>query len=154
MKWEIFHRTRYDYLSPVRDSVNSICLQPMLIPEQTVDSFILKILPASRLTHSIDLFSNQISRFEISEPHSYLVIEAQSCVSTHPPAPLPVAEKLCPFEVMQAEKNLELWADYLPASRFVGLSPEAWKLALDATHGLDDAWLAVLALMECLFAGF
>src|ERR1700722_19023201 len=135
MKWEIFHRTRYQFLSPVRDSFNNICLQPMHVPEQTVESFILKILPASRLTHSSDLFSNLISRFEISEPHSYLVIEAQSCVSTHPPAPLPAADKLCPFEVMQAEKNLELWADYLPASRFVAVSSEAWKLAVDATHG-------------------
>ena len=28
------------------------------------------------------------------------------------------------------------------------LSPEAWKLALDATAGLDDAWLAALTLMK------
>lgn len=148
MKWEIFHSTRYDYLSPVRDSVNNICLQPMLTPEQTVESFILKVLPASRLTHSHDLFSNRISRFEISEPHSYLVIEAQSHVSTHPHALLPAAEKVCPFEEMRTGPNIESWSDYLQASRFVGLSSEAWKLAVDATHGLDDAWLAVLALME------
>ena len=57
MKWDIFHSTRYEYESAVRDSVNSICLQPMDIPEQTVDSFILKVLPASRLTHFQDLVS-------------------------------------------------------------------------------------------------
>ena len=147
MKWEIFHRTRYDYASAVRDSVNSICLQPMLVADQTVESFILKVLPASRLTHSIDLYSNRVSRFEITEPHLYLVIEAQSLVITHPPAPLPATEELCLFEVMHTEENLELWADFLPASRFVAVSPEAWKLAVDATHGLQDAWLAVLALM-------
>ena len=33
MKWDIFHSTRYEYESAVRDSVNSICLQPMDIPE-------------------------------------------------------------------------------------------------------------------------
>jgi len=77
MKWEIFHSTRYDYFSAVRDSINSICLQPMPVPEQTVELFILKVLPASRLTHSHDLFSNRISRFEINEPHSSLLIEAQ-----------------------------------------------------------------------------
>jgi transglutaminase-like putative cysteine protease len=148
MKWEIFHSTRYDYASAVRDSVNDVCLQPMPIPEQTVESFILKVLPASRLTHSRDFFSNRISRFEICEPHSYLLIEAQSRVSTHPPAPLSAAEKLCSFEEMRAVPNLEYCFDYLQASRFVELSPEAWKLAVDATHGLDDAWLAVLALMN------
>jgi len=56
MKWEIFHSTRYDYESAVRDSVNNVCLQPMPIPEQTVELFILKVLPASRLTHSMIYF--------------------------------------------------------------------------------------------------
>jgi len=151
MKWEIYHSTRYDYESAVRDSVNDICLQPMPIPEQTVDLFILKVLPASRLTHSHDLFSNTISHFEITEPHSSLLIEAQSRVSTHPPAPLPAAEKLCSFAEIQAVPNIEAWFSFLQASRFVGLSQEAWKLALDATQGLDDAWLAALALMDFVF---
>jgi len=128
-----------------------VCLQPMPVAEQTIDLFMLKVLPASRLTHSIDLFSNQISHFEIAEPHSRLLVEAQSRVNTHPPAPLPVAEKLCPFEEMLAAANVESWFNYLQTSRFVELSPEAWKLALDATHGLDDAWLAVLALMKFVF---
>ena len=151
MKWDIFHSTRYEYVSAVRDSVNNICLQPMPIPEQTVESFILKVLPASRLTHSHDLFSNRVSRFEITEPHNSLVIEAQSRVHTHPPAPLPATEKLCSFAAIQTVPNIENWHDYLQSSRFVGLSPEAWRLALDATHGQDDAWLAVLALMEFVF---
>ena len=151
MKWEIFHSTRYDYLSAVRDNVNNVCLQPMPIPEQTVELFILKVLPASQLTHSHDLFSNRISRFEIIEPHRYLLIEAQSRVTTHPPVPLPASEKLCSFAEIQTVPNIESWFDFLQASRFVGLSPEAWKLALDATQGLDDAWLAALALMDFVF---
>jgi transglutaminase-like putative cysteine protease len=151
MKWDIFHSTRYEYFSAVRDSVNSICLQPMPVPEQTVESFILKVLPASRLTHSHDLFSNRISRFEITEPHTYLLIEAQSRVETHPLPSLPAGQLCCSFEEIQKVPNMENWRDYLQASRFVSLSPEAWKLALDATHGLDDAWLASLALMEFIF---
>jgi len=151
MKWEIIHSTCYDYASAVSDSVNNVCLQPMPVPEQTVELFLLKVLPASRLTHSIDLFSNQISHFEITEPHNRLLVEAQSRVSTHPPAPLPVTEKLCPFTEMLAVSNVETWFSYLQTSRFVELSPEAWKLAVDATHGQDDAWLAVLALMDFVF---
>ena len=147
MKWEIFHSTRYEYESPVRDSINNICLQPMPIPEQTVESFLLKVLPAARLTHFKDFYSNWVNHFEIIEPHSYLMIEAQSRVVTHPPAPLS-AEKLCSFEKMKEAPNIERCFDYLQASRFVELSPEAWKLALDATDGVDDAWLAALALMR------
>jgi transglutaminase-like putative cysteine protease len=147
MKYDILHRTRYAYTSPVRDSFNDVRLQPMPIPEQTVESFLLKVLPAARLTHFTDFYSNWVNHFEIVEPHSYLVIEAQSRVITHPPAPLP-AEKFCSFDKMKEAPNIERCFDYLQASRFVELSPDAWKLALDATDGIDDAWLAVLALMK------
>ena len=49
---------------------------------------------------------------------------------------------------MKEAPNIERCFDYLQGSRFVELSPEAWKLALDATDGVDDAWLSVLALMK------
>jgi transglutaminase-like putative cysteine protease len=147
MKYDILHRTRYTYASPVRDSFNDVRLQPMPIPEQTVESFLLKVLPAARLTHFTDFYSNWVNHFEIIESHNYLMIEAQSRVVTRPSAPLP-AEKLCSFEKMKEAPNIERCFDYLQASRFVELSPEAWKLALDATDGVDDAWLAALALMK------
>src|ERR1017187_2306036 len=104
MKWEILHRTRYTYATPVRDSFNYVRLQPMPIPEQTVESFLLKVLPAARLTHSKDLYSNWIHHFDIVEPHSSLLIEANSIVITKPPAPLP-DEPLCSFEQMCAAPN-------------------------------------------------
>jgi transglutaminase-like putative cysteine protease len=150
MKYDILHRTRYNYISPVRDSFNDVRLQPMPIPEQTVESFLLKVLPAARLTHFKDFYSNWVNHFEIPEPHSYLVIEAQSRVSTHPPAPLPT-EKLCSFELMRGAPSVERCFDYLQSSRFVELTPEAWKLALDAIDGTDDAWLAVLAMMRFVY---
>ena len=118
MKYDILHRTRYAYSSPVRDSFNDVRLQPMPIPGQTVESFLLKVLPAARLTHFTDFYSNWVNHFEIVEPHSYLMIEAQSRVNTHPPAPLP-EEKLCPFEKMKEAPNIERCFDYLQSSRFV-----------------------------------
>ncbi len=147
MKYDVLHRTRYIYASPVRDSFNDVRLQPMPVPGQAVESFLLKVLPATRLTHFKDFYSNWIHHFEIIEPHGSLTIEAQSRVVTNPPAPLP-AERLCSFARMKEAPNVERCFDYLQASRFVELSPEAWKLALDATDGIDDAWLAILALMK------
>jgi transglutaminase-like putative cysteine protease len=76
------------------------------------------------------------------------VIDAHSRVRTHPPAPLPAGEKLCSFETMRAAPNIERCFDYLQASRFVELSAETWKLAVDATLAMDDAWQAMLALMQ------
>jgi transglutaminase-like putative cysteine protease len=128
MKWEIFHSTRYEYVSAVRDSVNDVCLQPMPIPEQTVESFILKVLPASRLTHSHDLFFNRISRFEITEPHSSLLIEAQSRVSTHPPAPLLASEKLCSFAEIKTVPNTEFFLIICNIADLWGFRPKRGSL--------------------------
>jgi transglutaminase-like putative cysteine protease len=147
MRFEILHRTRYTYATPVRDSFNDVRLQPMPIPEQTVESYLLRVLPAARLTHFKDFYSNWIQHFEIIEPHSYLSIEASSRVVTNPPATLPDAPH-CSFDKMREAPNIERCFDYLLESRFVELSPEAWKLALDATAGMEDAWQAALALMR------
>jgi transglutaminase-like putative cysteine protease len=147
MKWSILHRTRYAYATPVRDSFNDVRLQPMPIPEQTVESFLLKVLPAARLTHSTDFYSNWIHHFEIAEPHSHLSIEASSVVITRPPAPLPDVA-LCSFEKIHEAPNIERCFDYLRESRFVEISPASWKLALDATADVNDAWQAALALMR------
>jgi transglutaminase-like putative cysteine protease len=147
MKLAILHRTRYTYATPVRDSFNDVRLQPMPIPEQSVESFLLKVLPAARLTHFKDFYSNWVQHFEIIEPHSNLLIEANSVIVTHPPTPLP-NDKLCSFEKMKAAPNIERCFEYLLESRFVELSPDAWKLALDATAETDDAWQATLALMK------
>ena len=147
MKWEIFHRTRYTYSTPVRDSFNDVRLQPMPIPEQTVDSFLLRVLPAARLTHFKDFYSNWVNHFEIVEPHNYLMIEASSRVTTHPPAPLP-DEPLCSFDQLRDAPNVDRCFDYLLECRFVEVTTDAWKLAVDATIGITDAWQAALALMR------
>ena len=147
MRYDIFHRTRYTYATPVRDSFNDVRLQPLPIPEQSVESFLLKVLPATRLTHFKDFYFNWVNHFEIIEPHSQLTIEAISRVLTNPLKPLP-EEKICPFERMKEAPHIERCFDYLLESRFVELSPEAWKLAVDVTSGQGDAWLATLALMK------
>src|SRR5258706_563230 len=83
MKFDILHRTRYIYASPVRDSFNDVRLEPPSIPEQTVQSFLLRVLPAVRLKHYTDFYSNWIHHFEIPARYvsGYLATEAAS--ATH-----------------------------------------------------------------------
>jgi transglutaminase-like putative cysteine protease len=148
MKFDILHRTRFAYASPVSDSVNDVRLYPVPNPEQTVESFLLKVLPAARLTHFTDFYSNWVNHFEIHEPHDHLLIEAQSRVITNPFLPLREDEKFCSFEKIGDAPNVERCFDYLQSSRFVEISPEAWKLAVDATNGEKDVWQAALELMR------
>jgi len=154
MKWEIHHRTRYAYASPVRESFNEVRLQPFSDEWQTVEDFLLKVLPAARLRHHHDFYSNIVHHFEIPEPHESLLVESRLRATTRPRPPLPETELLFPLARM-GEAGLDLRKyEFLQSSRFVELSPEAWRLAVDATAGVTDAWQAALAILRFVHGGF
>jgi transglutaminase-like putative cysteine protease len=148
MKWEINHRTQFTYASPVRESFNEVRLQPFSNAEQTVDSFLLKILPATRLRHHHDFYANVVHHFEIFEPHSTLEVESRVRVTTRPPVSLaPDATPWPLANINEALRETRAY-EYLQASRYVEISPELWRLAVDATHGCTDTWQAALAIMN------
>lgn len=152
MKWEIIHRTQFAYAGPVRDNFNEARLQPFSDEWQTVDHFLLKVLPAARLRHHHDFYSNTVHHFEIVEPHTTLLVESHLRVTIKPrpllasddtPWPLArIGEAACETRVF----------DFLQESRFVEMTPEFWRQAIDATHGVTDAWQAALAIMRWIHA--
>ena len=77
MRWDIFHRTRYVYATPMRDSFNEVRLEPPSNAGQTLESFLLRVLPAVRLNRYFDFYSNWIHHFEVPEPHPYLLSKAR-----------------------------------------------------------------------------
>jgi len=148
MKWEIIHRTHYTYAGQVRDSFNEARLQPFSDEWQTVDHFLLKVLPAARLRHHHDFYSNTVHHFEIVEPHTTLLVESHLRV-TIKPRPL-LAEAASPWplaRIGEAARETRVF-DFLQESRFVEMSPEFWRRAIDATDGVTDTWQAALALMR------
>ena len=148
MKWEIIHRTSYTYASPVKDSFNEARLQPFSDEFQTVEHFLLKVLPAARLRHHHDFYSNVVHHFEISEPHNSLLVESHLRITTKPPPQLGEAETPFPLvRIGEAARETRVF-DFLQESRYVDLSPEVWRCALDATAGLADTWQAALTLMH------
>jgi transglutaminase-like putative cysteine protease len=152
MKWEIIHRTEYQYAAPVRDSFNEARLQPFSDEWQKVDHFLLKVLPAARLRHHHDFYSNVVHHFEITEPHSGLLVESHLRVTTKPRPPLGEAESPWPLaRIGEAARETRVF-DFLQESRFVETSPEFWRLAIDATQGITDTWQAALALMKWVHA--
>jgi len=148
MKWEIIHRTQYTYASPVRDSFNEARLQPFSDEWQTVDHFLLKVLPATQLLHHHDFYRNVVHHFEIPEPHDSLLVESHLRITTKPRPHLAETEMAWPLAKISAALREERAFDFLQDSRFVELSPEAWRLAVDATDGLTDTWQATLAIMK------
>jgi transglutaminase-like putative cysteine protease len=152
MKWEIVHRTEYNYAAPVRDSFNEVRLQPFSDEWQTVDHFLLKVLPAARLRHHRDFYSNVVHHFEITEPHSSLLIESQLTVTTRPRPWLNESDTPWPLaRIGEAARESRIF-DFLQESRFVDLSPEVWRLAVDATLTVTDTWQATRAIMGFVHA--
>lgn len=148
MKWEIIHRTSYAYAAPVRDSFNEARLQPFSDEWQTVDHFLLKVLPAARLRHHLDFYSNVVHHFEITEPHTALSVESNLRVTIKPRPLLGETETPWPLaRIGEAERETRVF-DFLQESRFVETSPEFWRRAIDATQGITDTWQAALALMK------
>jgi transglutaminase-like putative cysteine protease len=154
MKFEITHRTSYHYASPVRDSFNEARLQPFSNTTQTVESFFLKILPAARLHHHHDFYSNTIHHFEIIEPHTTLLIESHLRVTTRMPVLPAATDSPWPLErIGEAALEPRIF-DFLQDSHYVELSPEVWRLAVDATMGVTDTWQAALAILKFISENF
>lgn len=150
MKWEILHRTQYTYASPVRESFNEVRLQPFSDETQTVNHFLLKVLPTARLRHHHDFYSNVVHHFEIPEPHASLLVESQLRVTIRPKPALEASATPWPLaKISEAQRAARIF-DFLQESRFVDLSPESWRLTMDATQGVTDTWQAALAIMKWL----
>ena len=148
MNYEIVHRTEYAYAAPVRESFNELRLQPLSNEHQTIQSFLLKVLPATRLRHYHDFYSNCVHHFEIAEPHGSLLIESRLEVATHPKNRLPLDARPALFSELKDALKVDRCYDFIQASRYVDVSPETWRLAVDATNGEKDVWQTALRLMQ------
>ena len=154
MKWDILHRTQYTYASPVRDSFNELRLQPFSDEWQQVNNFLLKVLPAVRLQHHHDFYSNIVHHFEIPEPHSSVLIESQLQVTTKPRPPISATDTPWPLAQIGEAARMPRIFEFLQDSCYVAASPEVWRLAVDATAGLTDTWQAALAIMAAIKSEF
>ena len=148
MKLHVFHRTRYTYASPVRESFNEVRLRPMSGPRQTCVAFDLRVAPEIRWSHYADYYFNSVHQFEVTDPHRELVVEASSVVVT-PDAPELGRETVsAPLGELGPLGQAERCYDFLQPSTYVDVSAETARLAREASGGRTDAWQAALAIME------
>jgi transglutaminase-like putative cysteine protease len=148
MRYEILHRTRYTYAAPARDSFNDVRVEPPSTPEQTIESFSIRVEPDVRLNRYKDFYSNFVHHFEVPAAHDALLIESRLRVGTHPLEPIAEDARLWPMEKLGESLDADRCFDFLQSSRYIELEVDAWKLALDAAAGQTDAWQTALALMR------
>ncbi|AOS43382.1 Transglutaminase-like superfamily protein [Lacunisphaera limnophila] len=148
MKLHVLHRTRFKYGANVHESFNEARLQPVTAGAQVCHSFVLKVLPTSRLSHYLDFHLNYVHLFEVNQPHTDLMVEANSVVTTGDEATLPAGLTPAPMSRLAECARLERCYDFLQSSTYVEVSAELWRLAIDATDGQTDVWQAAQAVMR------
>jgi len=154
MKLHVLHRTRYKYATAVHESFNEARLQPVSTGTQTCHSFVLKVLPTSRLSHYLDFHLNYVHLFEINSPHTELNIEANSVVTTGDQPVLDAAATPAAMDRLAECARLERCYDFLQSSTYVEVAADIWRLAIDATEGQKDAWQAAVATMHYVHREF
>ncbi|SPE56300.1 Transglutaminase domain protein [Verrucomicrobia bacterium] len=153
MKLQVRHRTDFSYAQPVTQSCNELRLKPDSKDGQICENFALKILPAVTLSDYLDFYFNVVHFFEILEPHAELSIESTADVIT-------VANQLAyeaattPLTCLTECARMEQCYDFLQSSSLVSVSPDIWRLAVDACQGQTDIWQSALAIMRFIHAGF
>jgi transglutaminase-like putative cysteine protease len=88
MNFAIRYLTEYRYESPVTDNLNALRVKPATMATQSVEDFVVRVEPESRLNQHLDYFGTTVIEFGISRPHEHLAIDVRARVRTSaPPEP-------------------------------------------------------------------
>lgn len=149
MRFRVFHRTRYVYRAPVRDSYNELRLRPVTDDKSRLEFFLLNVNPPARLRHFRDNWLNYVHYFDLPEPHGDLTIEAQSTINTTNPyadgRPTGVG-----FPALKTDLD-DMVVPFLGSSRYVDISPEVWRLGIDIRDDREDVFETAEAVMHHIY---
>lgn len=121
MLLHVLHETAYDYAPMVRTAQHMAHLKPATTPHQEVLSHRLAVDPKPlRQTESVDVFGNTRSFFSLQFSHEWLRVQADSLVSTSPPAE---PDHAMPWEDVVERMRYRRGARYDPAVEFAFASP-------------------------------
>jgi transglutaminase-like putative cysteine protease len=101
MKFEVSHRTSYQYRAPVAQSHHAIHLKPRGLPSQSVIHHSLLIEPAPvSSTEITDTFGNATVLLRIEDEHTEFIVHARSTIEIK--ASKPDISKSPPWEIVAA----------------------------------------------------
>ena len=147
------HRTVFRYAGAVRNSVNTLHLEPRdFLFQRTLSAFI-KVIPATRLRRFDDLFGNVTHHFELSSEHRMLEIESMVKVRN---LPLHITNRGYSdgMDCYDDPTIREHCWQYLLESRWVSLPPEIWRQALDLTMAETAVFEKAAAIMRWIHEAF
>src|SRR5215469_5914101 len=92
MLFQVTHRTRYIYETPVSHFLNEVRLTPRTLADQAVRRTSIRVQPKPAFMYARkDYFDNNVTSFELFEKHEHLeiasesTVEVSTCSSARPP---------------------------------------------------------------------
>ena len=137
--YSIRHITKFEYSSPVAESVMEVRMEPLTDERQRCVRFDLDVRPRARAYRFCDHLGNAVHHFDVAAAHEDLVLTAESVAEVFERPPLPESLPECAWaEIDRTVESGEHW-DYLHESRFIQSTPALRELsrALDISRRGD-----------------
>jgi transglutaminase-like putative cysteine protease len=165
--YRIEHRTRYEYTSPVSYSQNQLRLTPRSDASQRLlEHAILSDPKPQHWFHRHDWFGNDVSYFELLQPHHSLEILHQALIQIdRVPLASDSIENSPPWETVafrsgsQGVATVQVGGDRHPwqfafASRYVPLIEELKEISMEVFTPGRPILSAIVALYELIYRSF
>ena len=138
MGWrlQVVHTTRVSYSAPVRASFNEARMTPLTIPAQvTLESRVTAGQGVPVWTYC-DYWGTFVSVFDITDPHSSLVVRAQATVETGQGLADAAPPRL-PWAELRARTTSGRLLEFLMPTPLTTVTPDVAATVIDAVHGAD-----------------
>lgn len=132
----VVHRTSFLYDRPVSASYNELRMRPANLPGQTVSASRITIEPSTWSTEYGDYWGTIVTAFEVLQPHTSLVITAESQVDV---VPVPPGGSDCGWTDLRGRDVRDRFTEYLVPTLTTEPALELAELARVTADGLEPA---------------
>lgn len=152
-KFQVRHRTTFEYASPVTESTNILHLEPRTFPFQKTLQAFIEVFPATRLRRVHDLFDNITHHFDVNRPHDRLDITSRIRIQNLK-LELPDSARELGYDYYKDSDISERIWPFLQESRFVSSHPEIWRMAVDLIDNHTAIYDQCMAIMDWIHSEF
>jgi transglutaminase-like putative cysteine protease len=155
MRYSIRHATRFNYESPITESVMEARMQPRTDNLQRCLQFALLTTPSARVMTYRDHDGNVIHHFNIPGRHSRLTVTAEALVECIAMRPLPHRLGPAAWSRLDSIASSGQWWEYLAPSTFVAQTAvvESLRDEIGLARG-NDPLVVLRRLMGEMYARF
>jgi transglutaminase-like putative cysteine protease len=137
----VVHTTQVSYSAPVRASFNEARMTPLTIPAQVTLESRVTAGPGVPVWTYCDYWGTFVSVFDITEPHTSLVVRAQATVETGQGL-ADAAQARLPWAELRARTSSGRLLEFLMPTPLTTVTPDVAATMVDAVRDADPAQAA------------